>query len=427
MTSGVVARAGLITLAAAAVWYALERTPPSAPRPAELLDASRALASWTRPDTLDSGETLERVLRRSGLEPSAVQGVISAAAAVRDMRRMPAGMAMEFVSDSAGQPPREIILRLDVDHRLRIMRADSGAWRATEERLPWTTDTVLVRGVVGSNLYDAMSDLSNSLFPSEAARNMLVARIADVYEYKVEMTMDLRVGDSVHAVVQRRRGPEQTTRVDTVLAARLFLGTRRLDAYFFPDEKRRVRYFDGVGRSLATAFLRNPIEFARISSRFNPSRFHPILRTWRAHKGTDYAASTGTPVRSIADGTVLRAVYNPGGYGNFVDVRHIGGLVTRYAHLRGFAAGISPGARIGQKDIVGYVGMTGLATAPHLHFEVIRNGVQVPPAQALGRAEGLPLPAPQMPAFDRARAPLVELLNQAEGPVQLSQVMVTAK
>jgi murein DD-endopeptidase MepM/ murein hydrolase activator NlpD len=427
LTSGSIARAALFITGAAAVWYALERTPPSAPRPAELLDASRALASWTRPDTLDSGETLERVLRRSGLEPAAVQGVISAAAAVRDMRRMPAGMAMEFVSDSVGLPPSEIILRLDVDHRLRITRADSGAWRAAEEWLPWTVDTVLVRGVVRSNLYDAMSDAANQMFPTDAARNMLVARIADVYEYRVEMTMDLRVGDSVHAVVQRRRGPEQTTRVDTVLAARLFLGTRRLEAFFFPDERRRVRYYDGVGKSLATAFLRNPIEFARISSRFNPRRFHPILRTWRAHRGTDYAAASGTPVRAIADGTVQRAVYNPGGYGNFVDVRHIGGLVTRYAHLRGFAAGVTPGARIGQKDIVGYVGMTGLATAPHLHFEVIRNGVQIPPAEALGRAEGRPLPTPEMPAFDRARAPLVELLNQVEGPVRLSPVMAAAR
>ena len=201
------------------------------------------------------------------------------------------------------------------------------------------------------------------------------------------MNPSFSVGDSVHAVVQRRRGPEQTTRVDTVLAAQLFLGTRRLEAFFFPDDKGRLRYYDGVGRSLATAFLRNPIEFARISSRFNPRRFHPILRTWRAHKGTDYAASTGTPVRSIADGTVVRAVYNPGGYGNFVDIRHIGGLVTRYAHLRKIETKVDALVTAGQR--IGQVGSTGRTTGPHLHFEVRIDGRPVDPTSALlvGRLE----------------------------------------
>jgi murein DD-endopeptidase MepM/ murein hydrolase activator NlpD len=416
-----IARAGLFAAAAFVAWFALQRSRPLAPRPAELLDASRADPSWRWPDTLERGETLDGVLRRGGVDPAMVPDIIAAAAAVRDPRRMPAGMAMEFVSDSTGVPPREIVLKLGVDRRLHIRRAPDSTWTATEEVLPWTTDTVLVRGVVQSNLYDAMSQMAHALFPGNAPQNALVARIADVYEYRVEMTSDLRVGDSVYAVIERKRGPEESVRAERVLAARLFLGKRMLEAFFFPDESRRGRYYDAVGKSLETAFLRAPIEFARITSRFQKSRFHPILKTWRAHRGNDYAASSGTPVRVIADGTVIRAVYNPGGYGNLVDVQHGKGLVTRYAHLRAFGTGIRAGTRVLQKDIIGYVGMTGLATAPHLHFEVLRNGVQVPPATALGRAEGRPLPSGVLPSFDRAREPLVALLSQPEGVVRLAQ------
>lgn len=420
MTSGV-ARVALVAAAVSVVWYALERTPPSAPRPAELLDASRAIASWTRPDTMESGETFERVLRRSGLDGASIQAVIQAASAVRDMRRMPAGMAMDFISDTAGASPNEIVLRLDVDHRLRIARVDSSTWRATEERLPWTTDTVVVRGVVRTSLYDAFSDAADMLFRGNS-RQQLVWEIARVYEYRVEMNYELRQGDSVTALVERLRGPEETTRVRSVLAAKLDVGGKPIAAFLFPDTSGPPKHYDEGGKSMITTFLRSPLDFPRITSRYTNSRLHPILKTWRAHRGTDYGASTGTEVLSVADGTVIRAVYNPGGYGNVVDVRHRNGLITRYAHLRAFAAGIRTGVRVLQRQVLGFVGSTGLATAPHLHFEVLVSGQQENPIYALPRTDGNPLPTRDRPVFDRARTELQQLLSQPEGVVRAPQL-----
>jgi murein DD-endopeptidase MepM/ murein hydrolase activator NlpD len=329
---------------------------------------------------------------------------------------MPVGMTVQFVGDSGTPVPREVILRLAVDRRLHIARGADSVWRATVEQLPWTTDTVVVRGAVSSNLYDAFSPVTGSLFPGES-HDELVIRLADVYQYRVDMSRELWQGDSVYVVVQRRRGPENITHADNILAARLINHGRTLEAFVFPDSLKHAKYYDRIGKSLATRFLRSPIEFARISSHFNPNRYHPILQTWRAHKGTDFAASAGTPIRAIGDGRVIRASYNPGGYGNVVDIDH-GNIVTRYGHLRAFGEGIRAGVRVIQAQTIGYVGMTGLATAPHLHFEILKDGVQVNPEKALSNAEGTPLAISAIPAFTLVRDRLLTMLARPEGVVQ---------
>lgn len=415
------ARFALTGAAALIVWLAFGRPAPNAARPAEPVDtAARAVSLWRRPDTLSSGETLNAVLRRGGVDDASARDVIAATATVQDMRRLPAGMPVEFVSDSQGRAPREIVFTLDIDRLVHIERDSSGGWRAREERLPWTTDTVEVRGAVHNNLYDALSPQASRMFPG-SSHDALVVRIANVYEYKIDMYSDLRTGDSVYALVQRSRGPNRTTRVDAVLAARFFTSGHPLDAYLYPDSARRAHYYDAAGRSLATMFLRTPIEFARISSRFSLSRFHPILQMWRAHRGTDYAAATGTPVRAIADGTVLRIAYEPTGYGNVIDVQHANHVVSRYGHLRAAAAGLHAGSRVVQGSTIGYVGMTGLATAPHLHFEILRNGAQVNPAIALRSAESAQLSAAELVRFAQTQGALARLLRHAEGVARLAE------
>lgn len=421
-----VARAVLLCAAALIVWYAFRRPAPEPGKPAELLDTtSRAVLFWRAPDTLDNGETLNRLLKRGGLADSVARQVIGAAAVVRDPRRMPAGTRVDFVGDSTESAPHEVVLQLAIDRLLHVVRQDDGSWRASEEQLPWTTDTVVVRGAVRTNLYDAFSAATSTLFPGDA-RNDLVVRVATVYEYRVDMTRALWAGDSVYAVVQRRRGPNFATRVGSVLAARLLVHGKSIEAFLFPDSTHRRAYFDTLGTSLATRFLRTPIEFARISSHFSLSRFHPILQTWRAHRGTDYAAVSGTPVRAIGDGRVVRAGYSDGGYGNVIDIDH-GSIVTRYGHLRAFAAGIHAGVRVTQAQTIGYVGMTGLATAPHLHFEILKGGVQVNPEVALANAEGVPLPAGERPSFERMRAFLSGLLARPEGVVRMAAVTTAAR
>ena len=420
-----ITRAALIAAGALIAWFALRRTAPFAPRPAELFDnASRAASSWSRPDTLDSGETFDLLMRRGGIDGVAARAILGAAPML-DPRRLPAGMAVQFIADSQGAPPREIVLKLAIDSLLRITRAPGGSWTAVQDVLPWTVDTVVMRGAVPErgSLHTALSATADLLFPGPAHEPLVIA-IASVYDYRVDMTTQLRAGDSVYALVERARGPEFTTRVRRVLATRLFVDAKPMDAFYFPSESAgrqpKSKYYDALGKSLATAFLRTPIEFARISSGFG-MRFHPILKVRRPHEGTDYAAASGTPVRSIGDGTVVSAVYNPGGYGNMVEVRHINGIVSRYAHLSRFAPSARRGTRVLQGETVGYVGMTGLATAPHLHFEMLVGGQQRNPAQALKNVDGTPIPAADRPRFEMLRTMLTGLLGRPEGVVRIAK------
>jgi murein DD-endopeptidase MepM/ murein hydrolase activator NlpD len=172
---------------------------------------------------------------------------------------------------------------------------------------------------------------------------------------------------------------------------------------------------------MRSGFLQAPLQFRRISSVFGGRR-HPILNTWRSHTGTDYAASAGTPVRAVGDGTVIFAGTR-GGYGRAIDVRHTNGFVTRYAHLRSFARGIQSGARVSIEQTIGYVGMTGLATGPHLHFEVLVNGVHRNPRTVLrGQGNADPIPAREQERFARVRDAMRESLQLPDGPVRLAQL-----
>ena len=163
--------------------------------------------------------------------------------------------------------------------------------------------------------------------------------------------------------------------------------------------------------SLRAAFLRAPVAFRRISSIFG-SRKHPIFGEWRNHTGTDYAAAKGTPVRAIGDGVVIFAG-RKGGYGNMIDIRHRNGMVSRYGHMRNFATGMRPGMRVAMGSTIGYVGMTGWATGPHLHFEIRVDGVAHDPKLALQSRSGEPIPAGERILFQKMRNQTLASLNES--------------
>jgi murein DD-endopeptidase MepM/ murein hydrolase activator NlpD len=243
-------------------------------------------------------------------------------------------------------------------------------------RVPPLADTVLVHGVVRSSLYDALQAGAARTLPRPAHAE-LAWRLADIFEYRVDMSRDLEPGDEVRVVVERLLYPNGWVRSSEVLAARLTVSGSRHEAIRY----RRGAYADRWGRSLRATFLRAPLSYRRLSSAFG-MRFHPILGRWREHRGLDYAAAAGTPVRSVGDGVVIFAGWK-GSYGNLVEVSHPGGVVTRYAHLRGFSRATWPGARVRVGQTVGYVGSTGLSTGPHLHFEMLVNGRYTDPRHGL--------------------------------------------
>lgn len=401
ITYGVVA-----LLAVVAVTFISPLPPASNQPPGEILTKQHERHVSERHDTVARGESLVSVLARGGISEILAREALRAAKTL-DPRRIPAGMAVNVRTVADDTLPSEVILTLAVDRLLHIRRTDSG-WTAAEERLPWKTDTIVVAGVIHTNLYDAVDSAARNVLPFDA-RKMLTWSLADIYEYRVDMSRDLQVGDSFRVLAERSVGPQGAVRIGKVIAAVMNLSGTTTEAVRFHSARVGGDFFDQNGKSLRAGFLRAPVQFRRISSGFG-MRKHPILGVWKKHQGTDYAASAGTPVRAIGDGTVIRAGWGSG-YGNVIEIRHANGFVTRYGHMRAFAKGIHVGSRVTIGSTIGYVGMTGLATAPHLHFEVLVKGVQRNPRLALRNASSDPIPAGERVAFADARTRMLALLE----------------
>ena len=275
-------------------------------------------------------------------------------------------------------------------------------------------DTLAIAGVIHSSLYNALNESGVGVLPP-SARHQLAWSLADIFEYKVDMSRDLAQGDKFHVLVERLQKPNGAIIVSKILGARLALsnGHNPLEAIHFdaPDDGTSAQYYDASGMSLRAAFLRAPVAFRRISSVFG-ARKHPIFGEWRNHTGTDYAAPMGTPVRAIGDGVVIFAG-KKGGYGNMIDIRHRNGMVSRYGHMRNFAAGIKRGSHVPMGSTIGYVGMTGWATGPHLHFEIRVDGVAKNPKLALQSKGGEPIPANERALFQRMRNQTLASLSEA--------------
>jgi murein DD-endopeptidase MepM/ murein hydrolase activator NlpD len=409
-------------------WFAMRATPPMAARtPAARLAAVRAAVTPGLPqlpafrlhtDTLGRGETLRALFARGGVAAASVDSLLDAAS-VLDHRRIPAGMQVEIKQASTDSQPTEVVLHLAVDRLVRLTRDAAGSWMGREERQQWTTDTVAVAGSIASSLYEALDEAAPQL--PRAARAELAWSLADIFEYRVDMSRELRERDGFRILVERERAGNGATRLGRILAADLTLSGESVQAVRYGDGK--GQFYDQHGKSLRAAFLRAPLEFRRVSSRFGMRR-HPILGTMRAHKGTDYAAGSGTPVRAIGEGVVVRASFNRG-YGNVLEIRHRNGYVSRYAHLRGFARGVRTGARVSIAETVAYVGSTGLSTAPHLHFEVLVGGVQRDPRVALASKTGFPLASNERPTFDALRSRLLAVLETSLAPTEVADAAAT--
>ena len=274
-------------------------------------------------------------------------------------------------------------------------------------------DTLAISGVIESSLYNALNESGVGVLPP-SARHQLAWSLADIFEYKVDMSRDLHQGDKFHLLVERLQKPNGAIIVNKILGARLALSNSHnpLEAIHFDTPgSSSGQFYDASGMSLRAAFLRAPLTFRRISSVFG-ARKHPIFGEWRNHTGTDYAAAEGTPVRAIGDGVVIFAG-KKGGYGNMIDIRHRNGMVSRYGHMRNFATGVKPGTHVAMGSTIGYVGMTGWATGPHLHFEIRVDGVAHDPKLALQSKSGEPIPANERALFQKMRSQTLASLNNA--------------
>jgi murein DD-endopeptidase MepM/ murein hydrolase activator NlpD len=407
--------AGCLGLGAAAI--AVGRPMQDRPVASVLATGPRISSRWmTRVDTVRRGEVLSRVLERAGVTAEDAAGALRAAS-VLDANRIRAGTTITTRLDP-DSGASEIVFQLAIDKVVRLTRNATRVWSEREEVLPWTTDTVVVGGVVGTTLTNAIQDGAEA-FPVRV-RTELAYALADILEYRVDLSRDLQKGDSVRVLVERQSAPNGLVRFGNIIAARLSVGGRPVEAVRFAEGTRNA-YFDGEGKTMRAAFLRAPLAFRRISSVFG-LRKHPILGITRAHQGTDYAAASGTPVRALGDGRVVFAGWK-GGYGRVVEIRHNNGFLTRYGHLKGFGPGIRAGVSVPISRTIGFVGASGLATAPHLHFEVLVGGVHKDPRRALQNMSGEPLAASRRAAFDSFKTRIFTLLD---APVATTAVRTAA-
>jgi murein DD-endopeptidase MepM/ murein hydrolase activator NlpD len=398
----------VVAIVAAAALRFIPYAPPATPPGRLLTTGSPAIRAWAeRVDTLGRGETIVGVLARGGISELVARQALSAATMI-DPRRVPIGMPITVRTQESDSLPSEIVFHLAIDHLIRLRR--SGViWLSADERLPWVTDTVTVAGNISSTLYEALDSAAANELPARA-RAELAWTLADIYEYRIDMSRDLQVGDAFRILVERQSGPNGSVRVGNILAASFGNGGEDIAAVRFNSETVGGSYFDANGKSLRAPFLRAPLSFRRISSVFG-MRKHPILGIMRGHMGTDYAAAIGTPVRAVGDGVVIFAG-RKGGYGNMVILRHRNGYITRHGHLRAFAKGIHVGKRVTIGETIAYVGTTGLSTGPHLHFEVLVNGVQKDPRVALRVKGGEPIPASERARFALLRDRMIAELDR---------------
>jgi murein DD-endopeptidase MepM/ murein hydrolase activator NlpD len=360
-------------------------------------------------DTLRKGETLSDLFDRHNITIDFHRLELSS---LLDPRRVRAGLIFSFRRVMGDSTPSRVAVRTSPERRVVFSRITEG-WSAAAQPIRWQTHEITIEGVINNSLYEALdAGVSEDLLAS-GNRRRLAWDLADVYAWEVDFTRDIRPGDRFKVVFERMVSEDGEVRVGNVLASDLTISGKSLTAFRFGGGSgRSAMYYDADGGSLRRAFLRAPVEFRRISSNFARRRFHPVLGRARRHEGTDYSAAPGTPVMAAGDGVVLRAG-RAGGYGNLVELRHLNGITTRYGHLRRFARGIRAGARVEQGQTIGYVGSTGLATGPHLHYEFRMNGVPKD-SRRVKLGSGAPVPSQQRPEFEQERDRLLALLQRRD-------------
>lgn len=339
---------------------------------------------------LGRGQTLGSLLAATSLTFREQVALLAAFQERANPRRLAVGTPVTYRRDRRDGVLRSIEVGLSPDSALHLEETGHG-WTSRLLRTPVETDTVFAAGEIRSNLWMAVVGSPDLQYMPSGDRAKLLHALDVIFQWEVDFHRQVQPGDSYRVVLERDVRPDGSMRGGgRVVAAEFINQETSFRAFWFdPSEDGEGAYYDSEGRSVQRQFLLKPLEYRRISSRVQSARFHPILQRWRSHNGVDYAANTGVPVMATSDGVVTHRGWS-GGYGNLVEVRHPKGFITRYAHLSGFASGVAVGGRVRQGQTVGFVGMTGLATGPHLHYELRQNGrvrdpldIRLPPGEPI--------------------------------------------
>jgi len=313
--------------------------------------------------TVKRGDTLGSIFKKQGLDHSLPHN-ISQHEEAKQLVSLSIGRDLSFGHNDDGEF-KQLRYQLSSLEEL-VVEFDGETVIGTEiETLPYMTLQKSVSAEISTSLYESALDAGLTI--------SLVMEMVRIFGWDIDFVLDIREGDTFHVVYEQHKMNGEILSHGNILAAEFTTQNQTYRAIRFADDEGNASYYTPQGESMLGTFLRSPVEFSRISSRFG-KRKHPILKKWRTHKGVDYAASRGTPIRATADGKIVLAG-KKGGYGKTVVIRHAGRFSTLYGHMNGYAKGIRSGVRVKQGDVIGYIGSTGLATGPHLHYEFRLDGV----------------------------------------------------
>jgi len=351
--------------------------------------------------------TLEGLLRQNALSSDVAASIVDAVRTVFNPRGLRVDQPYRIARTLNGLF-REFQYEIDPDRFLRVVSRivpGTGEAQYDAEVVPLPKETT--DAALDAEITHGQPSLIGA-FDAAGAGAPLALELADVFSGEVDFNSDLQAGDRFEVLFERQTRDGQFVGYGNVKAAIIQNGGRRLIAIRYPGPDGKPGWFDEEGRSLRRQFLRTPLPFeARVTSPFSYRRLHPIYGDIRPHLGVDFGAAIGTRVMAVAAG-VVEAVGIAGDAGRMVKIRHSGGYETVYLHLSGYAAGIHPGARVEQGELIGYSGQSGDATGPHLHFGIIKNGTYVNPLTELAKMpKGDPIDKADLPAFDQARDSLL--------------------
>jgi murein DD-endopeptidase MepM/ murein hydrolase activator NlpD len=362
------------------------------------ISAPTAEETYWREERIQRSDTFASLLSRLRIEDADAVRFLRASADAKGLRQLVPGRVVRAHTSDDGH-----LLELRYSTGLMVLTAkpDGEGYKVAEEVAPLERRIMMKSAEIRSSLFAA----------TDAARltDAVAGQIADIFSTDIDFHKDLRRGDRFTVVYEMFFDAGEPVRSGRVLAAEFVNLGKAYQAIWYQHADGQGDYYTAEGKSIKKAFLRSPLEFSRISSGFTEARYHPILQRWRAHKGIDYAAASGTGVKATADGIVETASYDRG-YGNVVVIRHQQKYTTLYGHLSSFGRGVSRGSRVSQGQVIGYVGATGLATGPHLHYEFRINEVHQDPLR-VAMPEAPPITQDVRVRFEGVAKPMAQRLG----------------
>ena len=334
--------------------------------------------------TIKPGDTLASIFASAGISAATTHQIARLNEHTKTLRTIRPGQKIHLLLDEEDQL-RQMKYVPSIIQTLSVRRNEDQSFSSQILNYQLDAYPVFREGVIETSLFEAAAE-------SNISENV-VMELTNIFGWDIDFALDIRRGDRFGVVYNELYKDGIKIRDGQILAAEFVNNGKLYKAVYYIDPKGDGDYFNEEGKSMRKAFLRSPVKFARVSSRFSNKRWHPVLSKWRSHKGVDYAAARGTPVRASGDGKVS-FVGNKGGFGRAIFIRHGGRYTTVYGHLNGFARGIVRGKRVKQGQIIGYVGSSGLATGPHLHYEFRVNGVHRNPLTV-----SLPAAKPVHPSY----------------------------